>query len=355
MAIEMPAVVTDRLPHPDWTPASSGVERARLPAQQLLDALEQRGAPDSVLQPLRAAAASGSMVELLLSPDHTQVLLSADGRRLLLTGPAREAALAVLEGEPAHGAAEAQAAGSGPAPAALPLRSAIDADAQARVAAVAAELREAFSGESLPSTEPALPPDEPPAFPLAEALLRAAPGGAAADPVAQAAAGLSRTVEQSGLFLEAHVAQWLAGTRSWQQIQDELGAAGPVGASGEQRGALQLDVLQRQALRLDGLAWEGQPVHIDIDADAQQRQSAEAAAQPAVFQATVTLQLPHLGMLHARVRAAEKTVGLQIESAQASALRPELAALAAALAARGLSLVELQLAEAPGDSAGKRP
>jgi hypothetical protein len=78
-------------------------------------------------------------------------------------------------------------------------------------------------------------------------------------------------------------------------------------------------------------------------------QAANLGDASGLFQATLDLELPRLGVLHARVRVMDETVGVRIESGRAAALVPALEALGGALAARGLNVAALELA---ADAAG---
>jgi hypothetical protein len=334
MAIEMPTPVTDRLPHPDWG-TGPAPERRTVAAGALLDALETAGAAPALLAPLRAGAQAGTWLDLLVSPDHSLVQVLLDGRRMPLTGAAREAALALLEpSTPAPSAAAAAAAPAGTRP---------DADLAARVAAVDAELREARVAGPEAAVEDGPAAAEPLVARFGTPLLQGSAGAAAGR--------LAQTIEHSGLFLEAHTAQWLAGARDEAQLAAELRALGSAAADGsavrgpDQRAALQLEALQRQALRLAGPAWEGQELRLEIARDRERPgEAADGHEATGLFQATLALELPRLGTLQARIRVMDRTVGVQIESAHAGALVPGLGALAEALSAHGLSLIELRVA-----------
>jgi len=219
----------------------------------------------------------------------------------------------------------------------------------ARIAAVDAQVREARAHAADPRPDAAAGPE-----PLAAPVV-AAPLMHGADPAA-AGASLARAVAGSGLFLEAHVAQWLRGERSLAQVQDEVRGLPAVpgeapAAAADGRAARQIDALQHQLVRLDAQAWPGQNLQMEITRDPERRPDAAGADEAAgLFQATLNLQLPRLGALHARIRLLHDTVGLQLTAEQAALVSPALQALAAALAARGLNLAALDLTPdaAPG-------
>lgn len=338
MAIELPRLQADRAARPEWGTTTAVADRFPTDAAELLDAIEGESVPDPLLEGLRSAARSGASAEVLLSPDRNLVQILVDGRRFPLTGTARDAVLTLLgrvSSLPAEGGPASQAAG-GPR---------TDASAAALSASVAALLRQA----SLPQAVPAQvalprnvqdPGEDLPLIALARPLVGASASTGASDE-------LARAVESSGLFLEAHLAQWLRGERSLAQVLDEartVVTAGlePGDEAVDRRSALQLDALQRQAFALSGEAWPGQDVRIEIEADRERnREAANAGAPSGMFVANVSLHLPHLGTMHARIRVMDSTVGVQIESERSAALMAALAPLADALAARGLHLAQL--------------
>lgn len=333
MAIEIPGIAADRLSHPDWGPAPA-LDRYVVPAGRLLAALETAATPAVVLDGLRRLAAAGGSVPTLLAPDRGLVQILLDGRRIPLTGAARDAVLTLL-GDTARpaGAGALPPAAAGAAP---------DAFLAARVAAVDAQVQEARAHVGETPAAAGGTPEPVAAAVIAEPLLRGAD-------VQATAAALERAVGQSGLFLEAHVAQWLRGDRTLGQVQAEtraLVAGDPALADPQERAGRQLDALQRQQIPLDVQAWPGQPMQLEIACDPDQTHGADPADAPALFQATLSLQLPSLGLLRARIRVLHDTVGLQIVADRSERVQPGLAELADALAAHGLHLAALALAPA---------
>lgn len=336
MAIDIPRLAPDRLPHPEWPPVAA-VGRYAVPAQRVLLVLESSGAPAALLDGLRKAAAAGASVDVFLAADRGQVLVQVDGRRLPLAGAARDAVL-VLLGETAH-------AGS---PTAAPLAAALpDVSLAARVASVDAQIQEARQ-HPLAAAAPVL--ERPPplaSVPLALPLLV---NGASAD---EGARRLAQAVENSGWFLEHHAAQWVDGARTLEQLDNEvrqLPAAlhGGDGAASEARAAAQLDALQRAALALRGQAWPGQDVDVRIEGD-RHRGAGMDADGAEVFEAHLQLQMPRLGNLRVRIRVLEETVGVQIEADRAGPVAAALPQLGSALSARGLTIAGLALRQ-PDDA-----
>jgi len=339
VAIEIPSLAADRLPHPDWSPAAA-LARLGLGAGRLLAALEGTSAPAGLLEALRALPA-GADVEVLMAPDRGVVQVLIEGRRIPLAGAARDAVLSLL-GDAAAGA-------PGGSPAAAQARP--DAFLAARVADVQAQVQESRAHAADPPALVEDPVDPEPAVVLPTPLV----DGRGADATAL---GLERAVAASGLFLEAHVAQWLRGERSLAQVRDEADALrtatpqGGAGATQEDRAARQVDALQRQGLRLEAQAWAGQPLQLEIARDPERQGGGPADAQGnSVFEATLRLHLPRVGLLRARIRVLHETVGLQIAGENVPLLAGDARGLAEAFSARGFTVAALEIA--PLDAAGR--
>jgi hypothetical protein len=339
VAIEIPTLATDRLPHPEWG-STATMGRFALAAARLLIALEGAPLPPSLLAGLRQLVATGANVELLVAPDRGLVQVVLDGRRLTLAGAARNAALHLL-GELVRGAPESAA----PVLAA-PAAATFDASLAARVATVDAQIQ----GARAQAHNPAVlldPESELPATTISAPLLAGTGAG-------DAGVRLAHAIEASGLFLESHLAQWLRGERSLRQIQDEMRllpneVLSPNATASEQRAQSQLDALQRQTINLNAQAWPGQAVQFAIEREHERAGYREAAGRgdaTGMFQATLRLELPRLGTLQAQIRVMDGTIGVRIESARQSLLAPELGLLAEALTARGLNLAGLSLTNA---------
>jgi len=338
VALQIPPLGNDGLSHPDWggapLPGRLSVAAGRL--ADTLALLEGAAAPDpAVLEGLRRLGARGAAADLLVAADHRSILLLLDGRRVPLGAAARDAVLALLERR-----LEPRGAAAPVADAADAARSPVDPADAARAAAI-----QALVGRARSQGAGALPRATAPAQ-QAWALQRPLLAGADPDP----AAALAAAVESSGLFLEAHVAQWLDGARTLDQLRDEQ-AAPAAGTAGEPRAAAQLDALQRQAIALSGEAWSGQPVQWLIErAGGRHRDAPDPGHETGLFQATVRLDLRHLGGLQARIRVVEGTVGVQIEAEHPGSFAAAMPRLADALDARGLQVVALGLeAAAPPD------
>ena len=343
MAIEIPTLLADRLPRPEWG-TSAPIDRYQLAADRLLQVLESLSIPDSVRGALRGLAQSGASVDVLLAADRGSLQILVAGRRIALNGAARDAVLTLLD-QSVNLTSGRTGLTAGLLAGALP-----DASAAARSASVDAQIQESRALAPNASLELLESTSEQPATVITTPLMDAAS-------VEDAGRALARAIDSSGLFLEAHLAQMLRGERSLQQIQGEARRlpvdAQPAGAqAADRRSAMQLDAMQRQAISLIGQAWAGQPFRIQIERDRERnREAANAGDATGLFVATLSMRLANLGQLSARIRVVANTVGVQIESDQAAALSADLPQLARALSARGLELAQLAaIAPTVGDT-----
>lgn len=213
-------------------------------------------------------------------------------------------------------------------------------------------------------------PPQAPTLAAATPLLPQAPAEAA--PLAQA---LKQSLAESGLFYEAHLAQWLAGRHPLEALRREpqarLAHAAPAGAgtppappatepaaaaaaaadlargSGAATGSLaaelqtlvqqQLDAAATQQIAWRGELWPGQTLQWDIAAEERPGGQPGDEAAPE-WRTTLRLALPHLGAVAAELRLSGEKVGLAMTANPDSVdgLRQGLEALAAAFAAAGL-------------------
>lgn len=194
----------------------------------------------------------------------------------------------------------------------------------------------------------------------------------------QVASQLAQVVSGSGLFYEAHQAEWVAGTRTWAQLAAEpqarlpqpAPAAGdavplPAAETGPQTAARQLhahpdtlplvrsqlDTLDSRRLYWCGELWPGQPAEWEIrdrDEDAPPGTTAADHAS-GIWQTQLRLVLPHLGPVTATFEARGATIGIRIHAAvsdSADAFDAERTALRTALTAAGIAVRELVVTQA---------
>lgn len=191
---------------------------------------------------------------------------------------------------------------------------------------------------------------------------------------------LKDNVSQSGLFYESHLKEWLDGRHTLVQVQHEpqsrllsilhegqgssIGAADAAktasAASASSAGTLspraaapelanlvqrQLDVVENQQLQLNGYAWPGQPLQLQIKQEhAQERTGSLGADEPGVWSTSLTLDLPALGGLAARVRLVGQSVQVSFvaeEEAASGLIQQHASQLQNGMAAAGLTLANL--------------
>lgn len=224
-------------------------------------------------------------------------------------------------------------------------------------------------------------------------LLNAPPTTAA--PLASA---LQNAVANSGMFYEAHQAQWVAGKRPLESLMQEPQAQQSAGATRAEaaspatqaRGAetittsvragaenavranadanqaqaqaqartetqtlpnelrplvhQQLEAAASQRLIWHGEAWPGQPIHWEVEEDKQR--AARSAEEPQPWLTTLRLTTPRLGSVEAQLRLVGNSLQLNLSTpigASAADMRDELPTLANALAAAGITLQNAQV------------
>ena len=134
----------------------------------------------------------------------------------------------------------------------------------------------------------------------------------------QLAAELRQAINGSGLFYEAHLAEFVQGRRSLDEVRQEAQAR-------EQYppGNLlvkQLGILENQRLLWHGEIWPGQTMDWRIDAEQEggsETQQGSREAAEAALSTTLSLQLPRLGAVTARIDFAHGAVHLALTAAQA--------------------------------------
>ena len=188
--------------------------------------------------------------------------------------------------------------------------------------------------------------------------------------VSELAGALAKAVTQSGLFYEAHQAQWLAGKRPMtallnepqgQHSQPALMAAqthaaavaeaeaGPPATAGAAAAGMpeelrplvqqQLDAATTQRLLWHGEIWPGQEMDWQVQRRPAHEEPDQAAAEDQ-WSTRLSLHLPRLGSVKAAVSFAGGAVSIGLAAADADSaaeLRTAAAALEQALAAAGVN------------------
>jgi len=183
---------------------------------------------------------------------------------------------------------------------------------------------------------------------------------------AQLAEKLHLALSHSGLFYEAHQAQWIAGQRSTPQLMQEPhnrlpGSTAPAepGASRtstipEQLQAIvqqQLNTLENKQVVWQGLAWPGQEMHWTVGEESS-RQPGERADKN--WFTELQLDLPTLGGISAHLRFNGEAVAFEIEANSAAStqkLTTASAQLAEAMNAHGIPVLQTLIRRAPETAA----
>lgn len=188
---------------------------------------------------------------------------------------------------------------------------------------------------------------------------------------AETAQTLKSNVSQSGLFYESHLKEWLDGRHNLSQVQQEpqsrlLSKLNEDLASHDSRSNTasasslsprtvapelanlvqrQLDIVENQQLQLNGYAWPGQPMQLQIQQEhTNERTGSLGADEVGVWSTSLSLKLPALGGVAARVRLVGQNVQVSFvaEEDEASGLIQQHAEqLQTGMAAAGLTLANL--------------
>lgn len=337
---------------------AAGAMRVALNLQAVLPVLQAQGSAVSTqfsqdLNRVAAEAARGLTTVYVVQPAAGGALrIEAGNQALQVPAALRETVLALLQN-----AASGTATTTPAPPSALPTAQNMPANATVNVGTLAgvqvlwsqAQTQEATAGAFAARGARRGAPSH-------EAIARLNVDGPLLEGGAHpelAAVRLQRAVEHSGLFFEAHLAQWSSGARSADEMRSELArlqrldAGGASAVSGE-RVAAQLDVLQKAAFVVQSQAWTGQPCTIEFREQVQPDgagQGLVGQAQPPVVCATVVLELPRLGPLEVELKLAGHSVAVQTRAQPqaAASVSAALVDLGQALQARGLNPAALSV------------
>jgi hypothetical protein len=167
------------------------------------------------------------------------------------------------------------------------------------------------------------------------------------DPAA-VAAQLHKSVDNSGVFYEAHLRQWAEGERSLAQINQEpqnLPDTAKTNADTTEQPTpwlpFQLDTLENRRFAWQGELWPGQPLQWEISKDPNDQATTPETPQDPAWQTVVRFHLPKLGQINATIRLQGEHVQVQVHvqnEATTAALKTARGQLTLALAASGTAL-----------------
>ncbi|MEA5097616.1 MAG: flagellar hook-length control protein FliK [Burkholderiaceae bacterium] len=171
------------------------------------------------------------------------------------------------------------------------------------------------------------------------------------------AQAMHRTLENSGVFYESHVNEWVNGNRATETLmlepQARLAASGQPLSDAEQLSQLatlnnetaqlirtQLDSLENRRFVWQGELWPGQRFEWEVSDETPQRQQ-QTDASVSAWRSVVRFELPTLGAITASINLAGGHVQVQLRTATdtaAETIRPYAGELASALDAAGAPL-----------------
>lgn len=135
---------------------------------------------------------------------------------------------------------------------------------------------------------------------------------------------LKQALSGSGLFYESHLTGLLQGKESLASIRQE-----PQNQAGTPIAALlsqQLSILENQRIAWQGEVWPGQKMDLDVylqpqvDKDARQPQAESAAVEARPISSELTMHLPQLGTVTARITINEGRMRVNIVAENPAAL-----------------------------------
>jgi len=185
---------------------------------------------------------------------------------------------------------------------------------------------------------------------------------------AQLSSQLQQVLSTSGLFYEAHLAQWISGNRSLQQLRQEpqgklpvttssatLTASTPTSPSqvAPQTATLiqqQLHTLETGNLQWQGDTWPGQAMEWDIteypDHEEKGKADHETTGKSGRWQTRICLQLPNLGKITATLMIEPQGMHIRLDTDSeeiTQQLKKEQIALADAMQTTGLTIRAMEI------------
>lgn len=172
-------------------------------------------------------------------------------------------------------------------------------------------------------------------------------GSANTDPTA-VAAQLHKSVDNSGVFYEAHLRQWVEGERNLAQIHQEPqnlpdSAKTSTGATDQQTQWLpfQLDTLENKRFAWQGELWPGQAFQWEISKAPDHQTAKPETNQDPTWQTVVHFQLAKLGQINATIHLQGEHVQVHVNvqnEATTDSLKNAIDQLILSLAASGAAL-----------------
>jgi hypothetical protein len=326
MAFGVYPLTPDRPPQPNWPDSTSWI---KLPASlaDIMSVLANAGCTNGVARVSAVVNTADDPAVILLSRNGGSVELLLRGRLVPLDAAAKAALLAWLQQKP-QGQTDAPSSSMNQG---LTLDPAREADVMAQIRA----------GAVLPANS--TPPE------AADAVVQL--GEVFSLPYADDPRHLARLLavafEQSGLFFESHVVQWLMGKRPISALMEEVPRLSRVRSSskpGAGRADIQLDVMHQQAVCLNGVIAPDTPLYWGLSWQKDESGGTQAEQKAAVvITAQIRLELPALGKLAIKLRVCESTLGVHVESVALGANSAALEQLKARLEAQGLSVLHITL------------
>jgi flagellar hook-length control protein FliK len=175
---------------------------------------------------------------------------------------------------------------------------------------------------------------------------------------AELAGSLKQGVSNSGLFYESHLRAFEQGKMTIEQLQQEPQAKIGQALAQDPRanntaltelGSVvqrQLNTLEAQQVPLQVMAWQGQPVQVVIEQEKSDERRAQGETDAQTWSTHLSLNLPVLGGLSARVRMVGSAVQLSFtteESAAGDLIEQNTPRLEASMASAGLTLATLSV------------
>ncbi|MCC6916490.1 flagellar hook-length control protein FliK [Nitrosomonas sp.] len=173
---------------------------------------------------------------------------------------------------------------------------------------------------------------------------------------------LQQALSASGLFYESHLAQWLNGGRSLQQLRQEpqsrlpvftptaAAATDPASPVAPQAAALvqqQLHTLETGVIQWRGEIWPGQVAEWDITEHLDDREQAgEPSGKSGRWQTRIHLQLPNLGKITATLMIEPQGMRIRLDTESdeiTQQLKKEQLTLANAMQTTGLTIQAMEI------------